>query len=345
MPHDMDHYGVKDFRPDNDQVVKPPPTLLRNHLHGSDMFIRNQLQAVSPPKLHRSMTPSPSYTDSDYFSTSSRGTPPPLTHMSPDLVRHYDVTHEVTRSTPQHTGNHHTRSGSYQFSLPRPVNSARNRSRTRRRHSSIEFSDQTDSRSNNGHRNSIPSRPQSSASNIQDNKVISDRLNRHQSYYEAVNNEAVTSQTIFTHSTEIRPLIEETNGPTDLESTIPPPSEVCTNGIDLEMVGLQEDHHPQPDVFMYHPLANGEITETDNTSPQQRTNGQQSSSPLARQSDGAHPRLLNSTGSPLPVQSISPKPYRRSIPVNSSPHHHYQQSINKPRHYSSSDVTRERPLR
>jgi len=323
-----DHHGV---RPGPDHVVKPPPTLVRNHLHGSDMFIRNQLETVSPPKFQRSMTPSPSYTDSDYFSTSSRGTPP---HISPDLVRNHGVTHEVTHPTLQHTDNHHTRSSSYQFSLPRPANSASNRSRARRRHSSIEFSAQPDSRSDDGHRSSIPSRPQSSTSNVQDSKVISDRLNRHQSYYEAVNNEVVTSQTIFSHSTEIRPVIEETNSPADLEPAIPSSDEVCTNGIDLEMMGSQEEHNY---VFMYH--TNGEVT---TTFPRQSTNEQQSSPPSARQSDGAHPRLLNSTGSPLPLQSISPKPYQRTIPVKySPPHHHYQQ----PRHLSNSDVMRERPPR
>ena len=328
----MDHQGVRDFRQAPDHVIKPPPTLVRNHLHGSDMFIRNQLEAVSPPKLHRSTTPSPSYTDSDYFSASSRGTPPPLAHVSPDLIRrHHEVRHPPTSSTPQYTDNHHTRSNSYQFSLPRPANSAGSRSRARRRHSSIEFPAQQDSpsRSENGQRNSIPSRPQSSASNVQDPKVISDRLNRHQSYYEAVNNEAVTSQTIFTHSTDIRPLIEETNGPDQQQACVPSQDEACTNGIDLEMIGSQEEP-----VFMYHPQVNGEVTAAANTFPRQKTNGQQQQS-SPRQSEGAHPRLLNSTGSPLPLQSISPKPYPHSIPVKYSPPHYHQQRNDKPRHFSS----------
>ena len=369
--------GFRDVRHKNDQAVaRPPPMLVRNHLHGSDVFIRNQLNNNSaestamPPKFQRTLTPSPNSNDSDYFSTSSRGsaiTPPPFaranTITSLDYLHKTEMPHRMeypltspTKVLPRSAGSYHGRSSSsQQFSTPKPVDEASRKPRTRRRHSSIETSANApkEMTEQNGvhHINRVPSRPQSSASNTHE-QVVSNRLNRHKSYYEAVNNAAVTSQTIFSHRSErIQTLPEELSGSAaDIETSL---TTVCTNGINLEMTNQQQEdaRYPSHDLRQshwhdilsedyYYPQSDSElVTSSPKTYPRRRRNVVQVANPQIV--DATHPRLLNSTNPPSPLQisqRSSPKLQHHQVepPVQyASPQ---QQSRHRKFSYDSSNV-------
>ena len=370
--------GFRDVRHKNDQAVaRPPPMLVRNHLHGSDVFIRNQLNNNSaestamPPKFQRTLTPSPNSNDSDYFSTSSRGsaiTPPPFaranTITSLDYLHKTEMPHRMeypltspTKVLPRSAGSYHGRSSSsQQFSTPKPVDEANRKPRTRRRHSSIETSANApkEMTEQNGvhHINRVPSRPQSSASNTHE-QVVSNRLNRHKSYYEAVNNAAVTSQTIFSHRSErIQTLPEELSGSADIETSLTN-NTVCTNGINLEMTNQQQQdaRYPSHDLRQshwhdilsedhYYPQSDSElVTSSPKTYPRRRGNAVQVANPQIV--DATHPRLLNSTNPPSPLQisqRSSPKLQHRQVesPVqHASPQ---QQSRHRKFSYDSSNV-------
>jgi len=358
----------KDVNQKTEQAARPP-ALLHNHVHGSDMFIRNQLSSAdsttAPPKFQRSFTTpsiSPSSNDSDYFSISSRGsaiTPPPFAHTnitSPDLPYHGELPagmdYPLISPTTHTAGGYHVRSSSSQhFSSAKPVSSTNRRPRARRRHSSIETlpTDVVEEEVDIHHINGAPSRPQSSASNMQE-QVVSNRLNRHKSYYEAVNNAAVTSQTIFSYpSARIQTLPEEMLGSNDTETgTLSNNHTVCANGINLEVIGQHQtdiynshDHQQSQDTFHYCAQSDSElVSSSPRTYPRRRTNGavQASTSVQSnKQMDAAHPKLLNSTNpiSPL-VQHSSPKQQHHQFdpPVQYSP----PQQHNRHRNFSASHV-------
>lgn len=369
--HDM---NFRDVRHKNERAASRPLAVVHNHLHGSDMFIRNQLNSpeniTMPVKFQRNLTPSPIGYDSDYYSTSSRGsaiTPPPFsranTVASPDFLHRTELPHRMEHplTSPTHsTGGCHGRSNSsHQFSIPRPANGAGRIPRTRRRHSSIETSADGPNeimleQNSKQHVNTLPSRPQSSASNAQE-QVVSNRLNRHKSYYEAVNNETVTSQTIFLRRSErIKTLPEEVSGSTETEATtFSATNTVCTNGINLEMTSQAQDdvHYPSHDYQQSqrdrilsndcYPQSDSElVTSSPRTRSRRRSNGMaQASSPLLpKQIDAAHPRLLNSTNStnpssPLQIsQHNSPKSQRHQL--DSYVQHGSPQLYNQHRHFS-----------
>ena len=369
----MPDNGFRDMRHKNERAANRPPALVHNHLHGSDMFIRNQLSGpegtTMPPKFQRTMSPSPSGYDSDYFSTSSRGsaiTPPPFARAnmvgSPDPLHYTELPHRMDyplTSPPHSAGGRYVRSSSsHQFTTPRPVNGANRKPRTRRRHSSVETSvdgiREVVEQNSMHHGNTMPSRPQSSASNVRE-QVVSNRLNRHKSYYEAVTNEAVTSQTIFSYRSErIQTLPEEMSGLNDSEgSTVVTDNTVCPNGIDLDMTSqAQSDvHYPSHDCTKSHqhrtvprdeleycPQSDSELVTSSRNYPRHRGNGVQASPPMNRQVDATHPRRLNSTNPPSPLQ----------ISQRSSPklqHHQFDSTVqngspqlqSRHRHFSCGD--------
>lgn len=345
--------GFNDMRHRNEQPVRPP-ALVHNHLHGSDMFIRNHLSDTEntavPPKFQRTLTPSPTSYDSDYFSTSSRGsaiTPPPFARTTSTSS---PVPHGIdrpltspTNGSSRFTSSHHVRSKS--------VNATGRRPRARRRHSSIETSVDVPKEvvEHNGihHVNGVPSRPQSSAiCNVQEH-VVSNRLNRHKSYYEAVNNAAVTSQTIFSHpSRKIQTLPEELSGSTDT-SIFSTNNTVCASGINLEMISQSQDDYPSHDQSHldrikdshYCPQSDSElVTSSPRTNPRRRNSGSQASAQSTKQIDAAHPRLLNSTNPPSPLQIArhSPPKHQRHQ-LNSCVQHDSPQQCQRPRYFSYDD--------
>lgn len=367
----MDSDAFRDVKHKTEQAVRPP-ALLRNHLHGSDMFIRNQLSNTDstntvPPKFQRSFTtPSSSSNDSDYFSTSSRGSATPFAHTnitSPDLPYHVEVPAGIdypltspTTVLSHSAGGYHIRSSNSQhFSLSKHTSYTNRRPRPRRRHSSNETSP-TDvvGQINMQCINGVPSRPQSSASNTQEH-VVSNCLNRHKSYYEAVNNAAVTSQTIFSHPSErIQTLSEEMLGSNDTEtSTLSNNHTVCANGINLEMVGQSQDDiyyhshdHQQSqwdrilsqDSFHYSAQSDSElVTSSPRSYPRRQTIGAiQAGGQSNKQMNSAHPRLLNSINpiSPL-AQHGSPKQHHQfdsavqySPPLQHNRHRHFSYDAN-----------------
>ena len=366
--------GFRDMRHKNERAATRPPALVHNHLHGSDMFIRNQLSGpegtAMPPKFQRTMSPSPSGYDSDYFSTSSRGsaiTPPPFAHAntvgSPDLVHCTELPHRMDyplTSPPHSAGGRYVRSSSsHHFTTPRPVNGANRKPRTRRRHSSVETSvdgiKEVVEQSSMHHGSVVPSRPQSSASNVRE-QVVSNRLNRHKSYYEAVNNEAVTSQTIFSYRSErIQTLPEEMSSLNDSEvSTILADNTVCPNGIDLDMTRQTQNdaHYPShdrpkshryrimpKDEFDYCPQSDSELVMSSHKNyPRHQGNGVQASPPLNRPVDATHPRRLNSTNPPSPLQIAqrsSPKVQHRQF--DTTVQHGSPQLPSRHRHFSYDD--------
>ena len=320
--------GYRDMR--HEQVARPP-AVVRNHLHGSDMLIRNQLNNVAenasmPPKFQRTLTPSPGSNDSDYYSiNSSRSaiTPPPFTRSNTsEYLYHTElprgIEHPLTspgRVLPRSAGSYHGKSSSFHhFSVPKLADEASRKPRTRRRHSSVETSANAPAevlqQDHVHHVTNVPSRPQSSAGHMHE-QVVSNRLNRHKSYYEAVNNAAVTSQTIFSHRSErIETLPEEVSSTTDNEASVVLPSDtVCANGIKLEMT--KEDARYPPHVHQkshwrekdhYHDYAQSDselVTSSPRTYPRRRTNGVQA---IPQPFDAAHPRLRNSTNPPSPLQ-------------------------------------------
>lgn len=353
----MDHMSYREW------AVRPP-ALLRNHLHGSDLYIRNQLckseSTISlPPKFQRSLTPSPSNNDSDYFSTSSRGSAiipsPPFAHTSitsPDIPHHNELPHDMEYPLRSPTSvlsysagsSHARRMGSQQFSKPIHVT----KPRVRRRHSSVEtlpidMVEQDDNAS-------IPSRPHSSASNTRE--IASNGLNRHKSYYEAVNNHSLTSQAIFSHPSErIHTLLEETPSSTDStqSSTFFTDHMVCANSINLEMMSQSQDDPYYPshdhqqsrldkgfsnDVYHDCPQSDSElVTSSPRNYPRRRTGGVQASTQMNKQLEATHPRLLNSTTptSPLQIsQRSSPKQQHHSLehPIqHNSPQHNRHRSF------------------
>ena len=367
--------GYRDMRHKNERATNRPLALVHNHLHGSDMFIRNQLSGPEGtsalPKFQRTMSPSPSGYDSDYFSTSSRGsaiTPPPFVRAnavgSPDLLHCTELPHRMDYplTSPLHSaGGRYIRSGSsHQFTTPRPINGADRKPRTRRRHSSVETSvdgiKEVVEQSNMHHGNIVPSRPQSSASNVRE-QVVSNSLNRHRSYYEAVNNEAVTSQTIFSYRSErIQTLPEEVSGLNDSGvSTVLTDNTVCPNGIDLDMTSQTKNdvHYPSQghpkshrhrvipkDEFDYCPQSDSELVMSSHRNyPRHRDNGRQASPPLNRQVDATHPRLLNSTNPPSPLQIAqrsSPKVQHRQFDLTAQ--HGSPQLQSRLRHFSYDDI-------
>ena len=372
--------GFRDVRHKNDQAaVRPPLTLVRNHVHGSDMFIRNQLNNNSaesitiPPKFHRTLTPSPNSVDSDYFSANSRGTPPPFaranTVTTSDYLHQTESPHRMeypltspTKVLPRSAGSYHGRSSSsssssQQFSTPKPIDEGSRKPRTRRRHSSIETSanapkEMTEPNSMH-HIIRVPSRPQSSASNTHE-QVVSNRLNRHKSYYEAVNNAAVTSQTIFAHRSErIQTLPEELSSSADTETSTFPSNTVCANGFNLEMTNQQQEdaRHPSHDLRQshwhdilsedhYYPQSDSElVTSSPKTYPRRRGNPVQIANPQIV--DAAHPRLLNSINPPSPLQIAqrsSPKLQHRQFDLPVQQASPQQQSRHRKFSYDSSHI-------
>ena len=348
--------GFRDVMRHKHEQVARPPAVVHNHLHGSDMLIRNQLNNIAedtsmPPKFQRTLTPSPGSNDSDYYSiNSSRSaiTPPPFARSNTsEYFHHTELPHGMEHPLtspgsvlPRSAGSYHGKSSSFHhFSAPKPANEASRKPRIRRRHSSVETSangpTEVLQQDHVHHVTNVPSRPQSSASHTHE-QMVSNRLNRHKSYYEAVNNAAVTSQTVFSHRSErIKTLPEEMPSTTDNEASVVSPSgTVCANGIKLEMTKEDTLHVHQKSPWRekdhFHDYAQSDselVTSSPKTYPRRRGNGVLATpQPL----DAAHPRLRNSTNppSPLIVQHSSPTlhhhqfnpPVQHGSPQQQSPH-------------------------